>query len=126
MVNEFEGFDSEVSFDGQEGGEEENESVHVERRGRPRRTAPPTAPAPTAPAPNTSPAPSSPQKAVQQARTPQESQVRYVPYEMPKRIGVLDRVIGKPIIEDEDVLKVILAQLADLKNDLEEIKSYYN
>jgi hypothetical protein len=45
---------------------------------------------------------------------------------MPKRIGLLDRVTGKPVIEDEDMLRVVMAQLADIKNDLEEIKSYYN
>jgi len=63
-----------------------------------------------------------------QQANPQQpaAQARYVPYEMPKRIGLLDRVTGKPIIEDEDMLRVVMAQLADIKNDLEEIKSYYS
>ena len=66
------------------------------------------------------------QQAIQQAAPVQESQARFIPYEMPKRIGLLDRVTGKPIIEDEDMLRVVMAQLADIKNDLEEIKTYYS
>ena len=66
------------------------------------------------------------QQAIQQAAAPQVPQARYIPYEMPKRIGLLDRATGKPLIEDEDMLRVIMAQLADIKNDLEEIKSYYS
>lgn len=66
------------------------------------------------------------QQAIQQAAPAQESQARFIPYEMPKRIGLLDRVTGKPVIEDESMMRVIMAQLADIKNDLEEIKSYYS
>lgn len=71
-----------------------------------------------------------PQQQMQQQVQPQApqaevAQARYVPYEMPKRIGVLDRTTGKPIIEDEDMIRVVMAQLADIKNDIEEIKSYY-
>lgn len=65
------------------------------------------------------------QAAIQQVNPGQAPQVRFIPYEMPKRIGLLDRMTGKPIIEDEDMLRVVMAQLADIKNDLEEIKSYY-
>ena len=66
------------------------------------------------------------QQAIQQAAPVQEPQARFMPYEMPKRIGLLDRVTGKPVIEDENMLRVVMAQLADIKNDLEEIKSYYS
>jgi hypothetical protein len=87
---------------------------------------PKRAPAP-APAPAPKPAmPTPKQKAIQQATPSKEDAIRYVPYEIPKRIGVLDRQLNKPILEDEDILKVIMAQLADIKNDLEEIKSFYN
>ena len=90
-----------------------------ERRGRPKRPAP----APVQSTPQMAAANASPQQQAQ--APPQAPQARYVPYEMPKRIGLLDRATGKPVIEDEDMLRVVMAQLADIKNDLEEIKSYY-
>lgn len=63
------------------------------------------------------------QQAIQQAQPNQGPQARYIPYEIPKKIGLLDRTTGRPIIEDEDMLRVVMAQLADIKNDLEELKS---
>ena len=59
----------------------------------------------------------------QEVQTPRTA--RFIPYEIPKKIGLLDRQTGQPVIEDEEMLRVIMAQLADIKNDLEEIKSFY-
>lgn len=66
-----------------------------------------------------------PQQAIQHAAPAQAPAARFIPYEMPKRIGLLDRETGRPVIEDEDMMRVIMAQLADIKNDIEELKSYY-
>ena len=136
----FDDFDNNVEFvdedssgsqgESQESVEQQQPPILTPQRPRPRppqrrRPQPPITPqmaaAQAAPMPQ-----QVPQQAAQQANPTAQVQIRYVPYEMPKRIGLLDRVTGKPIIEDEDMLRVVMAQLADLKNDLEEIKSYYS
>jgi hypothetical protein len=94
-----------------------------QRRRQPQPVTPQMAVAQAAPMPQQMPAQ---QQAIQQANPTAAPQARYIPYEMPKRIGLLDRASGKPVIEDEDMLRVVMAQLADIKNDLEEIKSYYS
>ena len=63
------------------------------------------------------------QQAIQQAAPVQAQQARFIPYEIPKKIGLLDRSTGRPVIEDEDMLRVVMAQLADIKNDIEELKA---
>lgn len=138
-------FDTNVQFEDDMGQtEEQMEEAPVEqpmqqpmpqqqpapvRRPRPpqRRPRPPVTPQMAAAnaAPMPQPVPQQ-QQAVQQANSTPQPQARFIPYEMPKRIGLLDRVTGKPVIEDEDMLRVVMAQLADIKNDLEEIKSYYS
>jgi hypothetical protein len=122
----FDDFDSDVNFNDAVGPQEE------EQQPEPQQQAQRPAQAPQRPrAPQRRQAPVTPQMAAATATAPQaqpapkKAEARYIPYEMPKKIGVLDRVTGQPIIEDEDMLRVVMAQLADIKNDLEEIKSYY-
>jgi hypothetical protein len=134
----YDDFDSNVNFE-DDLGQSQNEADEVQQqappiqmpsRVRPRPPqrkqqpiTPQMAAAQAAPMPQQA---SQPQQAIQQANSTPTPQARYIPYEMPKRIGLLDRVTGKPLIEDEDMLRVVMAQLADIKNDLEEIKSYYS
>lgn len=133
----FDDFDTNVDFAddlGPEGQEEEAQPAPqpVQRqrppqRRRPQPQQPPVTPQMAAAAAAPMPHQQAPQQqAIQQASPAPATQARYIPYEMPKRIGLLDRVTGKPLIEDEDMLRVVMAQLADIKNDLEEIKSYYS
>lgn len=130
----FDDFDTNVDFADDLGPEGEAQPQPVTQpapRPRPQRRRPqpqqPVTPqmaaAAAAPMPHQQPPQ---QQAIQQANPTPAPQARYIPYEMPKRIGLLDRVTGKPLIEDEDMLRVVMAQLADIKNDLEEIKSYYS
>ena len=135
----FDDFDTNVDFaddlgQGQEDAQapaQPEQPAQMPQRPRPRppqrRPRPPMTPQMAAAQAAPMPAQVTPQQqAIQQANPGAAPQARYIPYEMPKRIGLLDRVTGKPVIEDEDMLRVVMAQLADIKNDLEEIKSYYN
>lgn len=71
------------------------------------------------------------QQAIQQAQPVQSQPAsRFIPYEIPGKVGLLDRTTGKPIIEDENtnksdstMLRVIMAQLADIRNEIEELKA---
>jgi len=100
--------------------------VPQQQRPRPRRPRPPVTPQMAAA--QASPMPQQQQmlpqqQAIQQAQPVQAQPARFIPYEIPKKIGLLDRSTGKPVIEDEDMLRVVMAQLADLKNDIEELKA---
>lgn len=122
---QFDDFDNNVQFD--EGEEVEQEQAPVQAP--PVRRLPPKKPNVQAAIANAEPRPvvkTPVQQAVQKAEPAPVQTVRYVPYEMPKKIGIFDRQTGAAIIEDEDMLRVIMAQLVDLKNDLEEIKSLYS
>lgn len=144
QTDEFADFDSDVNFDLESAPEGEvqdeqgpglQQPQSIPPRPRPKQRPPQRRPQPQPVTPQmaAASAQSMPHQQTQQQQSIQQAsqaqappQARYVPYEMPKRIGLLDRVAGKPLIEDEDMLRVIMAQLADLKNDIEEIKSYYN
>jgi len=136
----YDDFDSNINFE-DDLGQSQNEADEVQQQAPPIQTPPRVRPRPpqrrrqeqpitpqmaaaqAAPMPQQA---SQSQQAIQQANSTAVPQARYIPYEMPKRIGLLDRATGKPLIEDEDMLRVVMAQLADIKNDLEEIKSYYS
>jgi hypothetical protein len=47
---------------------------------------------------------------------------KYTPYSIPTRVGVFDNELGKPILEDTDIMGVLLTLLTKVANDLEEIK----
>ena len=124
---QFDDFDNNVQFD-EDGAEVKQEQAPVQAP--PVRRLPPKRPNVQAAIANAEPrqtvSKTPVQQAVQKAEPAPAQTVRYVPYEIPKKIGIFDRQTGAAIIEDEDMLRVIMAQLVDLKNDLEEIKSLYS
>lgn len=65
------------------------------------------------------PAPIAPVQQAQPAATPDA----IVPYEIPKRIGFFNRNLNKAIVEDEDMLRVIMASQAEILNRLERIEA---
>lgn len=67
-----------------------------------------------------------PQQIPQQTQAPQaqaQAGDRFLPFEMPKRIGLFDRDENRAIVEDEDMQRVIIAMLADIKNQLQRIET---
>jgi len=84
------------------------------------------APAPAAPmrraaAPQTAPAHGQTQAPkLPGAAVPKKIQ-KYIPFILPKRIGVLDET-GEPLLEDEDLDKVLLALLVKVLNEVDDIK----
>ena len=48
--------------------------------------------------------------------------VRYTPYLMPKRVGVIDNETGTPLMEDEKINSLLLGLVTKLLNDVEDIK----
>lgn len=89
------------------------------------------------PAPKRNPQPQQPQvqpRRRQQAQPQQQPRmanppaaeepksIRYTPYLMPKRVGVIDNETGMPLMEDEKVNSLLLGLVTKLLNDLEEIK----
>jgi hypothetical protein len=47
---------------------------------------------------------------------------RYIPYTMPARSGILDAMKGEPLNEETDKLDLLIALMAKVLNDLEDIK----
>ena len=93
--------------------------------------APPRRPAP--PAPRARPAP--PQRQQVQTQAPasapvQTQQVRFVPFELPSRIGIFDNTTGKPLMEesprDKTELSLIITKLDILFGAITEIMNKIN
>ena len=93
--------------------------------------APPRRPAP--PAPRARPAP--PQRQQVQTQAPasapvQTQQIRFVPFELPSRIGIFDNSTGKPLMEespkDKTELSLITTKLDILFGAITEIMNKIN
>ena len=124
MATDYDNFDNDIEYADEDGDNKEEIPLPKKKPPFKSQSRPQSQPQ-VSRAPPSSPQ-SAQEKAIKQAAPVTEAQARYIPYHMPKRIGVLDRTTGKPIIEDEEMLNVIMAQLTDIKNDLEEIKNYYS
>lgn len=94
---------------------EEEDEVEPEAtpRQRTQARAAPAQPVKQAPAPQAVPQ--------QTAQSPNQDVI--VPYEIPKKIGFYNRALNKAIIEDDDMLKVIMAAQAEILNRLERIEA---
>jgi hypothetical protein len=69
-----------------------------------------------------------PQRNTVQAQAPASAPVqtpespRYIPFILPPRNGVFDNYTGKPLMEDQDKLDLIIGMIVDLKNSVSKIE----
>lgn len=92
------------------------------------------APAPKAPARKQAPQQQVPPRRPQPQRNTVQTQApasapvqtpegpRYIPFILPPRNGVFDNQTGRPLMEDQDKLDLIIGMIVDLKNSVSRIE----
>jgi hypothetical protein len=119
MAEDYEDFDVPSDDDLEEELEEPLAPTPQSKRVMPPYRTPPRKPRPQ---PEPEPAPEPAVQKVQTAQAQEAPEERYMLYSMPKRIGVFDRTVNKPIVEDEDSNMTVLALLVKMQNQLDRIE----